>query len=162
MAWSAPGEWERMRAGSNCPMCADAHLPTNPHSALVAELSVSYARLSKNQTHAGYMVVVLKYHAVELHDLSRADRSAFADDVARVGQAVEELFCPVKLDTLMMGHLCPHLHCHVYPQYQHDDPRKLVNIQEGDIGLSGPEARARVAQIRLQLGLAGKYPAGRG
>ena len=75
---------------------------------------------------------------------------------------MEELFCPVKLDLLMMGHLCPHLHCHVYPQYQHDDPRRLVDIQEGDVGLSQPDARARVTQIRLQLGLADEGPAGRG
>jgi diadenosine tetraphosphate (Ap4A) HIT family hydrolase len=137
-------------------MCTDAHR----HSDLVAELSVSYARLSKNQTHAGYLVVVLKYHAVELHDLSRPDRSSFADDIARVGQAMQEVFHPVKLDTLMMGHLCPHLHCHLYPQYEHDDPRKLINVQEGNVRLSELEARARVTQIRLQLGLADEGPGG--
>jgi hypothetical protein len=37
-----------------------------------------------------------------------------------------------------------------------------VDIQEGDVGLSQPDARARVTQIRLQLGLADEGPAGRG
>jgi diadenosine tetraphosphate (Ap4A) HIT family hydrolase len=151
MAWFADGEWEQMCSGATCPLCADAYLPTNPHSDLVAELSMSYVRLAKNQTHAGYMIVVLKYHAVELHDLPLVDRSAFADDVARVGRSVERLFGPVKLDTLIMGHLCPHGHCHVYPRYHHDDPRKLINVQEGDVSLSEGEARERIAQIRLEL-----------
>jgi len=45
MAWFADSEWEQMRSGSNCPMCVDSCLPTNPYSDLVAELSVSYVRL---------------------------------------------------------------------------------------------------------------------
>lgn len=57
-------------------MCADAHL-LRPHSNLVAELPWSYARLSVNQMHAGYCVVVFKRHACELPELPAAESSGF-------------------------------------------------------------------------------------
>ena len=77
-----------MTAGLDCPMCADAHLPANEHSALIAELPGGYARLARNQTRPGYSVVILKSHAVELHDLTPDELSRFWTDVAAVGRAV--------------------------------------------------------------------------
>lgn len=34
-----PADWEQMKTGTGCPMCADMHLLENPHSFLVAELT---------------------------------------------------------------------------------------------------------------------------
>jgi diadenosine tetraphosphate (Ap4A) HIT family hydrolase len=136
---------------TRCPMCADAHLVTNEHSDLVVESTVSFTRLSKNQTHVGYSIIILKRHASELHDLDEEELRLFCLDVVRVSRVIAELFRPVKLDTLMMGHLCPHVHCHVVPQYQDDDPHALINVQEGDIRLSEVDQRDRVAAIRRRL-----------
>jgi len=132
-------------------MCADAHLVTNEHSDLVVESTVSFTRLSKNQTHVGYSIIILKRHASELHDLDEEELRLFCLDVVRVSRVIAELFRPVKLDTLMMGHLCPHVQCHVVPQYQDDDPHALINVQEGDIRLSEVDQRDRVAAIRRRL-----------
>jgi hypothetical protein len=57
MPWWTGDDWARMKSGVDCPMCADIHLPTNEHSDLIAELPGSYARLHRNQTHAGYTVL---------------------------------------------------------------------------------------------------------
>jgi len=137
-----------MTAGGDCPMCADAHLPINEHGELIAERAGGYVRLARNQTHPGYSVVILKRHAVELHDLAPDELRQFWTDVAAVGKVVTELFSPVKLDNLVMGHLCPHVHCHVYPQYRSDDPHALINVQEGDVRLGGDEWDARLRAMR--------------
>ena len=76
---------------------------------------------------------------------------AFWTDVAQIGRVITELFHPVKLDSLVMAHLCPHVHCHVYPQYRQNDPHALINIQEGDERLSETDQRARVTAIKGRL-----------
>lgn len=138
-------------------MCADAHLPANEHSDLIIELPASYARLARNQTHPGYAVVILKRHVCELHDLTPLALGAFWTDVARVGAAIDDLFAPMKLDSLVMGHQCPHLHCHIYPQYADDDPAALIDISAGDVRLTVTQQRERVELIRARI-LAGAAP----
>ena len=138
-------------SGVDCAACADAHLPSNAFSDLIAELPGSYARLSRNQTHAGYAVLFAKRHAVELHDLTEEELRLFWLDVAAVGRTVDALFAPVKLDNLVMGHLCPHVHCHVYPQYEHDDPHALIDIQDGTIRLAEDAWHERLTSMRDHL-----------
>ena len=151
MSWWPEKTWARMTAGIDCPMCSDVHLPTNEHSDLIAELPGSYARLNRNQTHAGYTVLFSKRHAVELHDLTADELRLFWIDVAAVGRCISALFAPVKLDNLVMGHLCPHVHCHVYPQYRADDPHALINIQAGTVRLTDEEWQARLSGIQNRL-----------
>lgn len=141
-----------MISGVDCPMCADAHLPENEHGSLIAELPGSDARLAVNQTRAGYCVVVAKRHAAELYDLTPSELGLFWADVAAVAQAVSSVFAPVKLDYLVMGHLCPHVHCHLLPQYADDDPHGLLNPQAGDVRLPPDEWSARLAAVRAALG----------
>lgn len=140
-----------MVAGVDCPMCADAHLPTNEHGDLIAELPGSYARLPVNQTQPGYTALIAKRHASELYDLTSEELALFWRDVAAVGRTVVALFSPVKLDYLVMGHLCPHVHCHVYPQYEHNDPHALINPQDGDLRLDDVEWTQRISAIRRHL-----------
>jgi diadenosine tetraphosphate (Ap4A) HIT family hydrolase len=144
-------EWAGMVEGASCPICADAALETNPHSDLITETPTSWIRLSRNQTQAGYSVVVLKRHAAELCDLTPGELTGFWSDVAAVSRVVLQLFHPVKLDSLVMGHLCPHVHCHIYPQYERDDPHALINIRHGDVRLEPRAQRARVGAMRRLL-----------
>lgn len=128
-------------------MCGDAHLPNNEHSDLLAETTASYIRLVKNQTHAGYGVVVSKRHVAELHELSEAEIYQFSTDTAALGATINELFQPVKIANLSMGFRCPHLHCHVFPLYSNDDPHALINIKEGDHYLSEDEWTKRLSLV---------------
>lgn len=150
--WWPQNTWRAMRAGVDCPMCADAHLPSNPFGVFVAELSASYVRLQRNQTRPGYCAVIAKDHVPEVHDFDDATLIAFWRDAAAVGRAIEQLFSPVKLDNLVMGHRCPHVHCHLYPQYSSDDPYRLVDIGDGDRFLSDAELRPDVERLAAQLG----------
>lgn len=134
--------------GVDCAMCRDASLDTNAHGDLIAETESSFVRLCVNQTQAGYSIVISKRHVPELHHLTPAERSGFIEDVAAIGQVIAELLAPVKLANLMMGFRMPHVHCHVYPQYQDDDPYRLLSPQDGDVRLSDVEWDDRLSAVR--------------
>ena len=57
----------------------------------------------------------------------------------------------MKLANLMMGFRMPHLHCHVYPQYRHDDPFSLIDPQDGDVRLSISDWCDRLDSIRASF-----------
>ena len=73
-------------------------------------------------------------------------------DVAAVGGVICELFNPVKLANLSMGFRIPHFHCHVYPQYDEDDPYPLIDVTEGDVRLGDEAWDRRVAGMSERLG----------
>jgi diadenosine tetraphosphate (Ap4A) HIT family hydrolase len=149
--WWEAGQWDAMKAGHGCVMCGDAHLASNAHSDLLVETPASYIRLVKNQTHTGYGVVISKRHVAELHELSRSEIHQFSTDVAALGATVMDLFAPVKIANLSMGFLCPHLHCHVFPQYRGDDPHALIDIKEGDCSLPDDQWASRITQMKTLL-----------
>jgi diadenosine tetraphosphate (Ap4A) HIT family hydrolase len=148
MSWWPEDEWARMLRGDDCAMCADSALRQNPHGDLLVETEWSFIRLCTNQTQAGYSVVISKRHAAELHDLTPPELGGFWTDVADLGQAIDSLFQPVKLANLSMGFRMPHVHCHVYPQYQRDDPFKLINPQDGEVRLAQAAWDERVQLVR--------------
>lgn len=140
-----------MIVGTQCPMCSDAHLPVNVHGELIADLAGSYARLCYNQTQPGYSVVIARRHASELFDLTHEELRLFWIDVADLARTIQRLFAPVKLDYLVMGHLCPHVHCHVFPQYADDDPHGLLNPRSGDVRLNQADWKERLEEVRDTL-----------
>ncbi|MFB7252371.1 HIT family protein [Microbacterium sp. NPDC056234] len=112
-------------------MCADADLPANDHSALVATTGTSHVRLARNQHHAGYSLVILREHVVDMAELPLDQLASFWRDVQRAARAIDEVFRSKKIDYLVMGHRMPHLHCHLLPQHATDDPLRNVNIAGG-------------------------------
>lgn len=151
MKWWPQEQWNAMVDGIDCPMCSDAFLPTNVHSELLFEVPGSYARLMFNQTKAGYTAVIAKRHAAELFDLSPEELRLFWIDVSAVAHTITSIFSPVKIDYLVMGHLCPHVHCHVYPQYENDDPHGLLNPKDGNVRLDSREWAKRVDNMKQEL-----------
>ena len=129
-------------------MCENAHLPTNEFSDLITPLPASYARLCRNQTQPGYCVVISKAHVSEPFELAPADAAQFWADVTVVGAAVNDAFHPRKIDYLVMGHRLPHLHCHVYTQYEWNDPFRLIDISEGDTALAADAWAERIELLR--------------
>ncbi len=112
-------------------MCSDAHLPVNEHSVLIRQTPTSFVRLARNQAHPGYSLVILRDHVTDVANLSSDQLAGFWTDVQRAGRAVQQTFEPKKIDYLVMGHRMPHLHCHLLPQHEHDDPRRNPDISDG-------------------------------
>ena len=129
-------------------MCADAHLGENPHSVLVTSTTATHVRISRNQAHRGYCLVILRDHITDLADLTPEQLNAFWADVQRAGRAIGAVFEPRKIDYLVMGHRMPHLHCHVFPQHSGDDPRRNVDISDGPVLASLPSIREDTLALR--------------
>ena len=87
----------------------------------VAELSASTVYLFREQSHRGRVIVASSHHVSELVDLSRSDRQAFLDDVARVAKALHKLFKPQKVNYGAYGDTGSHLHFHLVPKYAADE-----------------------------------------
>lgn len=124
------------------------HLDENPHSVLIGSTSTTYTRLSRNQAHPGYSLVILRDHVTDLADLSADDLAGFWSDVQRAGRAIADAFQPRKIDYLVMGHRMPHLHCHLLPQHTGDDPLRNVDISDGPRFLTDVEFREEASRFR--------------
>ncbi|KKT70066.1 MAG: Histidine triad [Candidatus Uhrbacteria bacterium GW2011_GWE2_45_35] len=125
-----------MISGNDCPMCQDIHLETNEHSFLITELKQSFVRLPKNQYWPGWVAVFLKRHANELFELDQNELSEFWQDVSKTAQAVQKVFSPVKINYAIYGNLCPHLHCHIFPQQIKNDPHTPIKSDAEEVFLS--------------------------
>lgn len=68
----------------------------------------------------GYLCLVSRIHAVELHDLSVAQAEQFVRDARAVSRALSEVTSAVKLNYEIHGNTLPHLHMHFYPRYPGD------------------------------------------
>jgi diadenosine tetraphosphate (Ap4A) HIT family hydrolase len=88
MGWWPEDQWAQMWRGDGCSMCGEAGVPRNEYSDLIAETSTSFVRLSRNQTQAGYSVVIAKRHGPEWHHLTPEERVGFWSDVSAVGEGI--------------------------------------------------------------------------
>lgn len=132
-------------------MCKDIHLDANEFSLLVTELPATYVRLHRNQWMRGWTIVALKRHASELFELTHEELSQFWSDVSRVAKAMDRIYRPVKLNYLVMGHLCPHIHCHLLVHSSEDDPHKPINMGEQEILLDEEEYSSMIHELRRAI-----------
>lgn len=126
--WRDPALWAAVRTPAGCPICRRG-APLD----VVAELDASWVTMGEAAAVRGYVCVVFRRHAVELHDLSVAEGAAFIRDVQRVSAAVAEVTGAVKLNYEIHGNTVPHLHLHIFPRYVGDrfegrpiDPRTVA------------------------------------
>jgi diadenosine tetraphosphate (Ap4A) HIT family hydrolase len=128
-AWRDPVAWAALRAGDACPVCR-AGRPWD----VIAELEACWVTMGERAPMRGYACLVLRRHAVELHDLDDAEGAAFMRDARRLSRAVALATGAVKLNYEVHGNTLPHLHLHVFPRYVGDrfeggpiDPRAVTD-----------------------------------
>lgn len=68
----------------------------------------------------GYVCLVSRVHAVDLHDLTVAQSVAFIQDAHRVSSALASVTSAVKLNYEIHGNTLPHFHMHYFPRYAGD------------------------------------------
>ncbi len=136
--WTDPEGWRKLRSGE----CRGT----------IAELEVSYLTARPDHPVRGYCCLVLKRHAVEVHDLSEYEAESFMRDMRRIGRALGDITGAVKMNLEIHGNAIPHLHAHFYPRYVGDrfeggpvDPRVEPVVLDGD------EFRDFVAGLRAAL-----------
>jgi len=123
---------------------------------VIAELEASYVTTTEDAPLKGYCCVVLRRHAVELHDLTEAEGAAYMRDLRRTSRATQAVTGAGKLNYEIHGNTIPHLHTHIYPRFAGDpfenrpiDPRRAI----AQVYASG-EFRAFVARLQAALAIA--------
>jgi diadenosine tetraphosphate (Ap4A) HIT family hydrolase len=128
--WSDPEVWRRLYEGEGCPICASIRADGKCRGTIV-ELDTGYLTTQREQPVHGYCCLVLKRHAVELHDLEEDEADGFMRDMRRVSRALKAATGAVKMNLEIHGNTIPHLHAHFFPRYVGDrfedgpiDPRE--------------------------------------
>ena len=115
--WRDPEKWRGLLSGEACPICADG---TPSNVVMIAELEASLLTTEKGAPFRGYCCLVLKRHAVELHDLGDREAASLMNDMRRVSRALQEVTGAVKINVDIHGNTLPHLHAHFFPRYVGD------------------------------------------
>jgi len=112
--WNSPS-WLSLLDGSACPICVRGQ-PLD----IIDTLASSWLTMSANAPMPGYVCLVSRIHAVELHDLSDSQGDAFMRDARVVSKALSMATGAVKLNYEIHGNTLPHLHLHFFPRYPGD------------------------------------------
>src|SRR5262249_16470090 len=151
--WNDPGRWAALCSCEACPICSRGE-PLD----IVATLDSSWVTMQEAAPVRGYVCLVSRIHAVELHDLPEAAAIGFMQDAQRVSKALCEATAAVKLNYEIHGNSLPHLHMHFFPRYRGDrfegkpiDPKSVL----GPVYAEGEFQRIRDA-FRFSLDLTTK------
>ena len=104
----------------NCAYCVEGEL-VDAFGIKICELPTSKVYLFKEQSHPGRVIVAHKKHVSELIELSPEERAAYMEDIAKVANAMHEIFHPNKVNYGAYGDTGCHLHMHIVPKYNGGD-----------------------------------------
>jgi diadenosine tetraphosphate (Ap4A) HIT family hydrolase len=93
----------------------------------IADCGLTQAYLHEDQYFSGWTVLVLKRHATELFDLSRADRCSLIEEVSSIAGLLAAEWQAVKMNYELLGNQLPHIHWHLIPR-QSQDPSPLEPV----------------------------------
>ncbi|MCO5055968.1 HIT family protein [Thermomonas sp.] len=98
----------------------------------VADLPLCEVRLMDDANHPWLVLVPKVIDAVEIIDLTPAQRTLLGAEIAIASRALRALFKPDKLNVAALGNLVPQLHVHVIARF-HDDiawPRPVWGVAD--------------------------------
>lgn len=109
----------------------------------VARLASGWVVMGDTQMLAGYCLLLPDPVVPTLNDLDDAGRRQFLSDMARIGDAINALCKPRRLNYEMLGNLDPALHAHVFPRYEHERD----DMRTKPVWLYGPEMFDNAAHV---------------
>ena len=86
----------------------------------VIELALCEVRLMDDANHPWLILIPKVADAVEIIDLSPAQRTQLTVEIDTAARALKALFKPDKLNVAALGNLVPQLHVHVIARYHTD------------------------------------------
>ena len=87
---------------------------------MIARLRSGWAVLGDPQVLPGYCLLLPDPVVPHLNALEPALQQAFLADMARIGQAVQDITDAVRINYAIFGNVEPALHAHVIPRYAGD------------------------------------------
>ena len=88
---------------------------------MIARLRSGWAVIGDPQVLPGYCLLLPDPVVPHLNALEPALQQAFLADMARIGQAVQDITDAVRINYAIFGNVEPALHAHVIPRYE-DEP----------------------------------------
>jgi diadenosine tetraphosphate (Ap4A) HIT family hydrolase len=101
-----------------------AALRAQADATLIARLPSGWAVFGEQQFLRGYCLLLPDPVVPHLNDMPALQRSAFLDDLARLGDALLAATGAVRINYAMYGNVEPALHAHLVPRYA-DEPETL-------------------------------------
>ncbi len=118
----------------------------------ICDLEVSELFLFKEQSYLGRCNVVYKDHGVEFHELTDTQRTAFMNDVSKVGKAIAASFSPDKINYGAYADTLSHLHMHIVPKYKDGYGfGGTFEMNPQKVSLSDEEYDSIIKKIKSQL-----------
>lgn len=153
--WRDSEKWRALVSGEECPICAD-YTPSGV--VIIADLEATQLTTEEGAPFRGYCCLVLKRHAVELHDLGDAEAVSLIDDMRRVSRALKLVTDAVKINVDIHGNTLPHLHAHFFPRYigdpYEDGPIDFRRVEDNEeFTYDQGELRWFVEAMRSALGV---------
>lgn len=128
-----------------CEICKRvAECRAGKHPGFIAELETGFAVLGDSQQFRGYTLFLSKTPATELHQLARAARVRFIEEMTQVAEAVHNAVRPHKLNCESLGNVVHHIHWHIFPRRK-TDPDPLAPVW----GQMHKEGTSEYASTRL-------------
>ncbi|MDO4615596.1 MAG: HIT family protein [Lachnospiraceae bacterium] len=101
----------------DCSYCAEGELVAK-FGYKVCDLPSSKVYIFKEQSHPGRCIVAAKWHVSELTEMTPEQRAGYFDDVAKVAQAIHDIYSPDKINYGAYGDTAGHMHMHLVPKYK--------------------------------------------
>lgn len=135
----------------NCAYCMENEL-LDAFGIKICELPTSKVYLFKEQSHLGRVVVAHKEHVSEMIDLTPEERAAYFEDVAKVANAIHNVFQPDKVNYGAYGDTGHHLHVHLVPKYKDEyEWGGVFAMNPGKTHLSDEEYAEMIEKIKKEL-----------
>lgn len=91
----------------------------------VARMKSGYVFMMDYQFLPGWCVLLASPAVKDLNSLPRLKRTEFLEDMHLLGEAIQSVTHPVRMNYSILGNNAPFLHAHVYPRYDWEDDARL-------------------------------------
>ncbi len=118
--WKNLARWKEYTSEQSCPVCNQRPDERPSSEREISKLRVSRLIADRNTCMKGHCCMVANPHAVEIHDLTDADATAFIRDIQQTSRALQSVTGAIKINYEIHGNTIPHLHMHFWPR-QIDD-----------------------------------------
>ncbi len=136
-----------------CPFCRNI---AGVGLAVVIDDGETYAFVNQRMFGRGHLLVIPRWHAATVLDLSAAEMTRLAAQVRRLARAISKAFDPSGLNIfpnngVTAGQTVAHYHVHIVPTYPGDQPGVFLSAQYERTPIE--ERLAVAAQIKANLEL---------
>lgn len=101
-------EWRKDRIGA-------AHKGENPY--VIAKMRSGFAVIGDTQFLPGYCVLLPSSQVDTLNDLDTEERAQYLLDMSLIGDAIEDVCKPKRMNYSIYGNSDAYLHAHIFPRY---------------------------------------------